>query len=104
MATAISPGRSAMARSLLAGPRHLAVRPAEAGAHALHGLVELAQLALEVGQAAVAPLGGAARGLLALAVAAQHLELRADEEALPARLEQLRLLVGLHGPIIADPR
>src|SRR5436190_9149416 len=84
--------RVRMARSLPAGARHVAVRPAQAGAHPLDRLVQLAQLPLEGGQAPVAARRRPARRLLPLAVAAQHLELRADEEALPARLEQLRLL------------
>src|SRR5437763_7927366 len=96
--------RVSMARSLPAARWQLAVGPAQAGAHPLDGLVQLAQLALEGGHAAVAARRRAAGRLLALAVAAQHLELGADEEALPACLEQLRLQVGLHGVIIAERR
>src|SRR5690348_2130119 len=96
--------RVTMAGSLLAGVRHVAMRPAQAGAHPLDGLVQPAQLAFEVGQTPVAARGRPASRLLALAVAAQHLELGADEEALPAGLEQLRLLVGVYGSIIAERR
>ncbi len=80
------------------------MRPPEPCAQAFDRLIQLPELALEIGQAAVACGRRPAGRRLPLAVAAQHLELGADEEALPARLEQPRLRVGVHAAIIAERR